>query len=124
MSVNFLLEAGIDKKRLILDPGFGFGKNFEQNIELHQNFEIINKIGLPIMVGTSRKSFLGKINLNKSITVDKRNIIAATNIIKRYLKKESIIIYESTVYPGFCEEICLPILNKSNLVYNKDLFNE
>jgi len=58
----------------------------------------------------------------KNNTVDKRNIIAATNIIKRYLKKESIIIYESTVYPGFCEEICLPILNKSNLVYNKDFF--
>ena len=58
----------------------------------------------------------------KNNTVDKRNIIAATNIIKRYLKKKSIIIYESTVYPGFCEEICLPILNKSNLVYNKDFF--
>ena len=91
LSVNFLLEAGIDKKRLILDPGFGFGKNFEQNIELHQNFEIINKIGLPIMVGTSRKSFLGKINLNKSMSADKRNIESLASALISKIKGANFI---------------------------------
>ncbi len=90
-SVNFLLKAGIDQKRLILDPGFGFSKNFEQNIELHQNFEIINKIGLPILVGTSRKSFLGKINLNKSISADKRNIESLASALISKIKGANFI---------------------------------
>lgn len=58
----------------------------------------------------------------KNKTVDKRYVISATKLIQNYMKKDSFIIYESTVYPGFCEEICLPILKKSKLVYNTDFF--
>ena len=58
----------------------------------------------------------------KNKTVDKRYVIAATKLIQNYMKKDSIIVYESTVYPGFCEEICLPILKKSKLKYNTDFF--
>ncbi len=47
----------------------------------------------------------------------------ATKIIEKYLKKNIIIIYESTVYPGCTEEVCLPILNRSKkFKYNKDFF--
>ncbi len=47
----------------------------------------------------------------------------ATKIIERYLKKNMIIIYESTVYPGCTEEVCLPILNRSKkFKYNEDFF--
>lgn len=58
----------------------------------------------------------------KNKTVDKRYVVAATKLIQNYMKKDSIIVYESTVYPGFCEEICLPILKKSKLKYNTDFF--
>ncbi len=46
----------------------------------------------------------------------------ATETISNYLKKGDIVVYESTVYPGATEEICIPILEKSNLKYNKDFF--
>ena len=50
-------------------------------------------------------------------------IISASEIVGRYLKKDNVVIYESTVFPGCTEQICVPILEKnSNLVYNSDFF--
>jgi len=47
----------------------------------------------------------------------------ATSLVAKYLKKEAIVIYESTVYPGCTEEICVPILEKeSKLIYNQDFY--
>jgi len=51
--------AGVAKSQIILDPGIGFGKSFEQNYELLANLPQLAKIGYPLMVGTSRKGFLG-----------------------------------------------------------------
>ena len=54
---------------------------------------------------------------------DFRNLIDATMVIAKIIKKNSIIIYESTVYPGLTEEICIPIIEKkSKLIANKDFF--
>ncbi len=54
---------------------------------------------------------------------DLKSIISATKLVAKNLKKNDIIIYESTVYPGTTEEICVPILeNESNLTYNVDFF--
>lgn len=54
---------------------------------------------------------------------DLRMLINATKIVARVMKKNSIVIYESTVYPGVTEEICVPILEKiSNKKYNSDFF--
>ncbi|HWF12533.1 MAG TPA: dihydropteroate synthase [Candidatus Acidoferrales bacterium] len=53
-------KAGISKTRILLDPGIGFGKTFEQNFELLARLPEFARIGCPIVVGTSRKSFLGK----------------------------------------------------------------
>ncbi len=61
--------------------------------------------------------------LKKNNKPDLQPIIQATKIIKKYLKKNIIIIYESTVYPGCTEEICLPILqNSKKLDFNSDFF--
>ncbi|MEY4920709.1 MAG: 7,8-dihydropteroate synthase [Pseudomonadota bacterium] len=58
---NLIANAGIDKSRIIIDPGFGFGKTFEHNIDLLQNIESFKSLNLPILVGLSRKSFIRKI---------------------------------------------------------------
>jgi len=58
---NDLMIEGIEKSRMILDPGFGFGKTFEHNIALLQHLESFKSLKLPLLVGLSRKSFIRKI---------------------------------------------------------------
>jgi dihydropteroate synthase len=52
--------AGVRREKIALDPGFGFGKNFEQNYPLLARFEELQALGFPLLAGTSRKSFLGR----------------------------------------------------------------
>ena len=54
------MERGIEKARIVLDPGFGFGKSFEQNYPLLEGFDRLHELGFPILSGTSRKSFIGR----------------------------------------------------------------
>ncbi len=59
--LRFAVEAGIPEERIWLDPGIGFGKTLEHNLELLRRLDEIVAIGRPVVVGTSRKSFLGKL---------------------------------------------------------------
>lgn len=60
--IDVCLAAGIKKKAIILDPGIGFGKNLEDNLTLIANIhQLKQKFGLPVLLGASRKSFLGQI---------------------------------------------------------------
>ncbi len=52
--------AGIKRDRLVLDPGFGFGKRFEENYPLLAHFGELQQMGFPLLAGVSRKSFLGR----------------------------------------------------------------
>src|SRR5262249_10945190 len=52
--------TGVRRERIVLDPGFGFGKNFEQNYPLMHRFNELQAAGFPLLVGTSRKSFIGR----------------------------------------------------------------
>src|SRR6266481_2504918 len=58
-SVALARKAGVSKSQLILDPGIGFGKSFSQNYELLTKLPELAKLEFPLMVGTSRKAFLG-----------------------------------------------------------------
>jgi dihydropteroate synthase len=58
-SVAIARKAGVAKSQVILDPGIGFGKNFAQNYELLNKLPQLAKLGHPLLVGTSRKGFLG-----------------------------------------------------------------
>jgi len=88
---DFLLErvsaceaAGIARERLFLDPGFGFGKSLEHNLKLLKNLHTIADIGLPLLVGISRKSMIGKILDDRP--VDKRlygSLAAAVMALER-----------------------------------------
>ena len=56
-----LAAEGVPEDRVALDPGIGFGKTLEQNLELLRRLDEIAAIGRPVVVGTSRKSFLGRL---------------------------------------------------------------
>jgi dihydropteroate synthase len=59
-SVQIAQQAGIPDDKIILDPGIGFGKTAEQNMELIDRLDEIRALGFPILLGPSRKSFIGK----------------------------------------------------------------
>jgi dihydropteroate synthase len=52
--------AGVRREKIALDPGFGFGKNFEQNYPLLARFQDLQSLGMPLLAGASRKSFIGR----------------------------------------------------------------
>ena len=68
-SLAIAKKAGIREDKIILDPGFGFAKNLNQNLELLNNVEKIVDMGYPVLVGTSRKSMIG---LSLDLPVDQR----------------------------------------------------
>jgi dihydropteroate synthase len=55
------IAAGIVRERLVLDPGFGFGKTLQHNLELLGGIDVIVELGLPVLVGASRKSMFGQL---------------------------------------------------------------
>jgi len=61
-SISLALENNISPEKIILDPGIGFGKSLEHNLHLLRNLADIKKMGYPVLLGTSRKSFISKIS--------------------------------------------------------------
>ena len=91
-----LMSEGIGKSRIILDPGFGFGKTFEHNIELLQQLESFQTLKLPLLVGLSRKSFIRKIlngdyddHLSGSISAAIFSVIKGAKILRVHDVKET-----------------------------------
>jgi dihydropteroate synthase len=87
--IDLLLATGIQEKNIILDPGIGFGKTVADNVEIIHNLYEIKALGFPVLMGLSRKSFLGKI-INKnypdllsvSLAVNTLVILAHVDIIR------------------------------------------
>jgi dihydropteroate synthase len=59
VSVELAVRTGVEESRIILDPGIGFGKTREQNLELIDRLDEIRTLGFPVLLGPSRKSFIG-----------------------------------------------------------------
>ena len=59
--INNALEKNISKKNIIIDPGIGFSKNINQNLEILRNLDVFRNLDLPILIGASRKRFIGEI---------------------------------------------------------------
>jgi dihydropteroate synthase len=81
--IEFAVSQGIDEERIWIDPGIGFGKTVEHNLELHRRLGELADLGRPIAFGSSRKSFIGKLT---GAPVDQRlggtiasNVIAYAN---------------------------------------------
>jgi len=91
-----LIAEGVDSERIILDPGFGFGKTFEHNITLLQNLESFQSLEFPLLVGLSRKSFIRKIlsgdhddHLSGSISAAILSILKGAKIVRVHDVKET-----------------------------------
>ena len=59
-AIHRALDAGVPRERVLIDPGIGFGKTAEQNWVVMRRLEELRELGQPILIGTSRKSFIGK----------------------------------------------------------------
>lgn len=70
-------EAGIDEEKIIVDPGIGFGKSVEHNLEIINKLSELKSLGRPILIGVSRKSFIGNV-LNLSTEERLEGSLAAT----------------------------------------------
>ena len=83
-----LINFGMKKSKMIIDPGIGFGKTPEQNFKLLKSVRTLKALGMPVLVGHSRKSFLQKqISSNDNIELDK-----ATNLVSAFLLSEGVNI--------------------------------
>ena len=82
--IDECVAGGISKERLLLDPGFGFGKTLEHNLSLLKNLSEFQHVGLPLLIGISRKSMIGAIL--DDAPVDKRlygSLAAAVLAVER-----------------------------------------
>lgn len=60
-SISLAIEAGVAQEKIIIDPGIGFGKSLEQNLEIIRRLAELKSLGKPILLGTSRKSVIGMV---------------------------------------------------------------
>jgi dihydropteroate synthase len=74
------VDAGIVPDRIMLDPGIGFGKTLEHNLELLRRLDELVELGRPIVIGTSRKAFLGRLTGRESPD-DRVAGTVATNVL-------------------------------------------
>ena len=83
-----LEAAGISRQRIVIDPGFGFGKTVEHNLELLRHMDVLQALGAPILAGLSRKSMLGAIT---GRDVDDRVVASVTAAVLTVQRGASIV---------------------------------
>jgi len=93
-SISLAVKAGVKEGALIIDPGIGFGKTLEHNIEILRRLEELRCLGRPVCIGTSRKSMIGRI-LGEEDPL-KRDIGTAATIALAISKKVDIIRVHNT----------------------------
>ena len=95
-SIKIATDAGIDKEKIIIDPGIGFGKRLEDNLNILKNLKKFSILNCPILIGCSRKSFIGKIlnlpaeeRLEGSLAALAVAVMNGANIVRVHDVKES-----------------------------------
>lgn len=91
------VQAGIDRSRIVLDPGFGFGKRMAHNLTLLNHLNDIQALGLPLLIGLSRKSVLGQVvgssvdeRVHASIAASVVSVMKGANIVRVHDVKPTI----------------------------------
>jgi dihydropteroate synthase len=81
--VEAAVAAGVQRERVCIDPGLGFGKRREHNLQLMSGCESLHALGLPVLIGHSRKGFLGKLLGDETADRDAATIGAALACVQR-----------------------------------------
>lgn len=96
-SIQIALDAGVKKSHIILDPGIGFGKTSQQNVEVMRRLHELHVLGYPILLGTSRKSMIGKIldlppseRVEGTVATSVLGVAAGMEIIRVHDVKENV----------------------------------
>lgn len=93
-SIAIARAAGIADDHIILDPGVGFGKTFEQNLQAVARLPEIRAFGFPILMGTSRKSLIGILNEHKLAPKDRINGTIASNAVAILLGADIVRVHD------------------------------
>jgi dihydropteroate synthase len=109
--IDSAVKGGIQRENIILDPGIGFGKTVDHNLEIIRRLGEMRSLGLPILVGASRKSFIGKIldsevdnRLEGSLAALVSSVLNGANIVRVHDVGESVRVVkiaDSIVVGGF-----------------------
>ena len=86
--IKYLRSIGIKHNNIIIDPGIGFGKNLKHNMNLISNISIFHSLGLPVLVGNSRKRFIKELSGKN----DSKNRIGGTVASSIYLMMQGVQI--------------------------------
>ena len=87
-AIDRALKAGVPRERVLIDPGIGFGKTAEQNWVVMRRLQELRELGQPILVGTSRKSFIGKL---LDLPVDQRMEGTAATVTAAVLRGADVV---------------------------------
>ncbi len=95
--IGFATERGVKREKIIIDPGIGFGKTLEHNLALLRGLPGLASLGQPLLVGASRKAFIGKIlnavpdeRLEGSLAVAVAAVLAGAHMIRAHDVKETL----------------------------------
>jgi dihydropteroate synthase len=86
-SIARAVDAGVDRARLFIDPGIGFGKTVEHNVTLLRHLDAFRVLGVPVLLGTSRKSFLGTLTGEKDAS--KRVVSSAVTVAVASVREQA-----------------------------------
>ncbi|MBN1406020.1 MAG: dihydropteroate synthase [Candidatus Omnitrophica bacterium] len=96
-SINIAVSSGINKNSIVIDPGIGFGKTVQHNLEIIDNIAGFKKLGYPVLIGVSRKSFMGRLlklgikdRLIPTVACNAIAIANGANIIRVHDVKEAV----------------------------------
>ncbi|MDA8170094.1 MAG: dihydropteroate synthase [Nitrospiraceae bacterium] len=97
-SIRIAEDAGVHADRIIIDPGIGFGKTFDHNLEILKNLGLFTGLGKPVLVGASRKAFIGRIlggappleRLEGTLAAHTAAILNGASIIRAHDVKEAV----------------------------------
>lgn len=94
--IRFAVEAGVDPERIVIDPGIGFGKDLEHNLALLRALPTLADLGRPVLVGPSRKTFIGRIldvgpeeRLEGSLAAAVAAVLGGASVIRTHDVKEA-----------------------------------
>ena len=112
--IDMAVSSGIKREKIIIDPGIGFGKNFKDNLSLIRNLRYFENLGRPILVGHSRKSFIGKIvdqppqdRLEGSLSAAVLSVSYGAHLIRVHdvaATKKAILVADAILYEKKLDE--------------------